>query len=285
MNFPDYDRSVPITNDVTIIVNSCDHYKDVLGIFLKSFQEYWPDNEFPLIINNESSPLLAYGEDEKSSKQWGERLIDLLTSITSKYVIIVFDDFLLESRVDSNKINNVLHLLENDDLSSVFYLNAACVKDHNDAPLSDYRLLKDRVDYRLNSVPAIWKREELIRYTRAIDNPWSWEVFGSYRTFGNKRNFYSTSSQSKNIYNYNYKKGGGIYRGKWVREVVEPKIIKYSLEIDLNKRGFVDFNDKVERPFFWKLGFIVLGFKSIGFDMFNFLFRYCASKVKGYINA
>ena len=145
-------------------------------------------------------------------------------------------------------------------------------------PHNDFRILKDYADYRLNSVPSVWKKKDLLKYTRKFDNPWTWEIFGTYRTFG-KNIFYSTSSQQHDIFKYNSKKGGAIYRGKWVKEVVEDKIVKYKLNININSRGVVNQSEKVDRSFFWKINFLFLGFKSIGLKMFLFLFRYLKLKM------
>ena len=261
------------SSEVTILVNSCDAYSDVVEIFKLALNEFWPDNPFKVVINNESNEILNYSKKEKLTKSWGERLINILEKINTPFTILLFDDFILEGVVDTDKIYSVINLLIEDAKSSVFYLNAACVKDHNDDIINDYRLLKDKVDYRLNSVPSVWKTEELIRYTEKIDNPWSWEVFGSYRTFNNKRNFYSSSSQTKNIFKFNYNKGGAIYRGKWVKEVVESKVLKYKLNINLQDRGFVNLDEQFKRSFRWKVDFILLGFRSIGLKMMIYLYR------------
>lgn len=268
------------SSDITIIINSCDAYNDVLELFLKAFEEYWPDNIYPLIINTESSNLLSYNADQKLRKNWGERLIDILQKVNTPYVIMLFDDFILESTVDSSRINTAIHILEGDPDSSVFYLNFLCIENNIDDPDADYRLLSDNVDFRLNSAPAIWKKEDLVTFTKPIDNPWSWEVFGSYRTFNKNKNFYSTSSQTKNIFNFNDKKGGAIYRGKWVKDVVYGKDIKYKLNIDFEKRGFINYNEKINRSLKWKIDFIILGFRSIRLDMYKFFYRYFKSKLK-----
>tara|TARA_B100001059_G_scaffold130161_1_gene130161 strand:+ start:8610 stop:9458 length:849 start_codon:yes stop_codon:yes gene_type:complete len=260
-------------SEVTVIVNSCDAYSDVVEIFKLALREYWPDNPFKVVINYESNKILNYTKKEKLTKTWGERLINILEKINTPFIILLFDDFILEEIVDTNKIYSVINLLKKDVESSVFYLNAACVKDHDDDMINDYRLLKDNVNYRLNSVPSVWKTEELVRYTEKIDNPWSWEVFGSYRTFNNKRNFYSSSSQTKNIFKFNYNKGGAIYRGKWVKEVVESKVLKYKLNINLQDRGFVNLDEQFKRSFRWKVDFILLGFRSIGLKMMIYLYR------------
>lgn len=261
------------SNEVTIIVNSCDAYSDVVEIFLLALREYWPDNPFKVIINKESNEILNYSNKEKLSKTWGERLLDLLQKVNTPFTILVFDDFILEGIVDTNKIYSIINLLKDDIKSSVFYLNPICVKDHIDDITEDYRLLKDNIDYRLNSTPSVWKTNELIRYTDKIDNPWSWEVFGSYRTYNKNRNFYSSSSQAKKYFNYNDDKGGAIYRGKWVKEVIESKVLKYNLKIDLEERGILNLDEQFKRSFQWKVQFILLGFNSIGFKMIIYLYR------------
>jgi hypothetical protein len=278
MKFSQDNFKITPSGDVTILVNSCDAYKDVQLLFFEAMKEYWPDVPYKIILNSESSNLLNYSAKEKIEKPWGARLIDILNNIKSKYIIMLFDDFILEEKVDQYKIISALNILEKENNSSVFYLNAACLRDHEDDPLSDYRILKDSADYRLNSVPSVWKKKDLLKYTRKFDNPWTWEIFGSFRTF-NKNRFYSTSSKKKDIFKYNSKKGGAIYRGKWVKEVVEDKIKKYKLNIDLNERGIIDQSEIVNRSFLWKIKFIILGFKSIGLKMFIFLFRYLKIKI------
>lgn len=260
-------------SEVTIVVNSCDAYSDVVKIFEIALKEYWPDNPFKVIINKESNEILNYSNKEKLSKTWGERLLDLLQKVNTPFTILVFDDFILEGIVDTNKIYSIINLLKDDIKSSVFYLNPICVKDHIDDITEDYRLLKDNIDYRLNSTPSVWKTKELIRYTDKIDNPWSWEVFGSYRTYNKNRNFYSSSSQAKKYFNYNDDKGGAIYRGKWVKEVIESKVLKYNLKIDLEERGILNLDEQFKRSFKWKVQFILLGFNSIGFKMIIYLYR------------
>ena len=89
--------------------------------------EYWPNRKINSIVNTESSSILNYTEKEKMNKSWGERLIDILNRIDTPYVIMVFDDFILESKIDENKINSSIQILESDNKSSVFYLNAACL--------------------------------------------------------------------------------------------------------------------------------------------------------------
>lgn len=270
MKFKNYPIKSSKKTDITVVVNSCDNYDDVRSLFKKCFEEFWPQCPFEVIYNYESNPLLNYSVNDRKSINWGERLIDILNKVNTEYVLLLFDDFLLEDYVKTEKINQVFSVLESDKNAVVFYLNAACVSDHEDTIEKDFRRLKDNIDYRVNSVPGLWRRKDLINFTDFRDNPWAWEIFGSYRTFGCRKNFYSVSSQSQNIYQYAYSKGGGIYRGKWVRDVVEEKIKKYSLPLDISVRGTVELNEPIRRSLLWKLKFIYLGYNLIGFRVFKF---------------
>lgn len=276
-----------LTSDkVTMVVNSCDAYQDILPLFFCALDEYWPNRAFGVVINSESevekvknSKLCLNYVGKRNGNEWGLRLLRTLASIETEYVIMVFDDYVLESIVDISQVNSIISFMDDHSYAAVYYLNAVCVKSHVDDENSSYRLLKDRVDYRLNSAPAVWRRKDLMNYIGIGDNPWAWEVFGSYRTFGDGKDFYSPSSIENNIYNYQYKKGGAIYRGKWVSDVVLPKNKKYNLNIDFNQRGFSDNNSFEKRKLSWKVNFMWLGFRMVGFKVFYFIIRSLKAKI------
>ncbi len=275
------------SSKVTMVVNSCDAYKDVWPLFFKAIDEYWPERNFDIVINAESQ-LLDIKEDGGpslhfdsglSGDDWGARLIKTLNHIKTEYVIMVFDDYILESMIDVCKVNDIIHFMDVNTNAAVYYLNAVCLKSHVDDENSSYRLLKDRVDYRLNSAPAVWRRKDLMSYVGIADNPWAWEVFGSYRTFGDGKDFYSPSSIKNNIYDYQYKKGGAIYRGKWVSDVVFLKNKKYSLNMDFSKRGFSVDDTFEKRGVIWKLRFLLLGFNMVGFRAVYFVINAIKAKL------
>ena len=142
-----------------------------------------------------------------------------------------------------------------------------------------YVLLDDKVDYRLNSSPAIWRRKDLLNYTGVFDNPWAWEVFGTFRTIGDKKKFYCPGEKEEDIYKFNSKKGGAIYRGKWVKEVVLDKAEKYKINTDFNIRGFSSDTEFEKRTISWKIDFILLGYKMVGFDVLKFIFKALKTKL------
>lgn len=274
----------PKPYDLTIVVNTCNAYQDVLGIFFHALKDYWPDCPYPVVINTESRaythPARVHhyvtpdGEDD-----WGARLRSTLSSIDSEYVLTVYDDFILNSHVSNHRIEQALGLLKSQANNVVAYL----VK--METPLSRtntddaFIAIKDRVEYRLNSAPAIWRKQALMDYTDVGDTPWAWEVFGSYRTWGDGKVFYSLNPKSSDIYPYNHAKGGAVYRGKWVREVVEQVSQKYVLDIDWTQRGFSSDTMFEKRSFTWKLRFMHTGFRMVGLKALYFVTSYIRVKI------
>lgn len=263
--------------ELTVVVNTCDSYSDVLKIFFLAFKKHWPDCPYPIVINTETNQHSTYparihnyksatGEDD-----WGARLLSTLQSIKTKYVLMLYDDFILEEKIDINRITEAIDLLKNQANADVAYLvntSLPMVQTENNltfAPLIDLE------DYKLNSAPGIWVKSSLERYTAKGDTPWAWEVFGTYRTWRNGRLFFSLNKNKPDIYSYNYSKGGAIYRGKWVKEVVEKVKENHDIDIDWSKRGFSSEHSFEKRSTMWKIRFMQKGFEMVGFKALYFI--------------
>ncbi len=274
-------------HDLTIVVNTCDAYEDVLNIFFCALHEYWPDCPYPIVINTESSSYNSHnyparvhhyakmnGEDD-----WGDRLRSTLSSIQTEFVLMIYDDFILNRAVSNKSIQSALQLLLTKKNAVVTYLI------NTNLPLREanadgmFIQVKDKVDYRLNSAPAIWRRESLKNYTAIMDTPWAWEVFGSYRTWGDGQVFYSLNPNQPDVYSYNHSKGGAIYRGKWVKDVVDQVVNKYNLKIDWNVRGYSSDTIFEKRTLIWKLRFMQTGFRMVGWKAFYFVMQYLRKKL------
>ncbi|MGU5766954.1 hypothetical protein [Aeromonas allosaccharophila] len=271
-------------SDLTIVINTCDSYSDVLSLFFAAFSEYWPNCSFEVVINTEKNshdcyPARTHNYKIREFNSWGDRFIQTLQTVKSEFVMVVYDDFILENFVDERQIKYILELMKKDPAAAVYYLvntNLPIVKSNLSGNI--FSEIIDDCDFRLNSFPAIWRRADLSNYTGRYDNPWAWEVFGSYRTFNDGKKFYSLNTSGKDIYPYNYTKGGAIYRGKWVHSVVYNKLEKYQLNIDTDLRGFSENSASEKRDFAWKINFMLIGFKMVGFKSLNFIPRYIKAK-------
>lgn len=268
---------------LTIVVNTCDAYSDVLDIFFHAMHDCWPDCPYPVVINTEASTYTYPARVHNHSRSgggddWGERLLATLGSIDTEYVLMLYDDFILDTKVSNESMNAALYLLRSQAKAVVAYLIDTALPLITMNSDDVFVALKDRVDYRLNSAPAIWRRRALMEYTAPGDTPWAWEVFGTYRTWSDGKIFYSLNPKLGDVYSYNHAKGGAIYRGKWVREVVDQVKQKYRLDIDWNQRGFSSDMVFEKRSLIWKIRFMQTGFRMVGFRALHFVSGYFRQK-------
>jgi len=272
-------------NDLSIVVNTCDSYADVLKLFFAAFDEYWPECEYNVYINTEQNQdnygratIINYHAIDGIDR-WGDRLLKALSFVDSEFVLMLYDDFILEASIDKEIIKNIIELMKKDPDASVSYLINTNLPIQADSAVGSFSLVKDRCDYRLNSAPAIWRKSDLMRFTGKNDNPWAWEIFGSYRTYDMKNNFYTIAPGIKDIYQYDYCKGGAIYRGRWVRAVVAEKFDRYKLDIEPSIRGYSEDALDESRSFAWKIKFMITGFRMVGFKSAIFIVRYLKAKL------
>jgi hypothetical protein len=274
----------PKHHELTIVVNTCDAYQDVLSIFFLAMRDFWPDCPYPVVINTETNTHTYSARVHNyvsitGSDDWGARLRSTLDSIDSEYVLMLYDDFILEAPVNNQRMTLALELLQSQAQAVVAYLMYTALPLITTNTNEVFIALKDCVDYRLNSAPAIWRKQAMMDYTAAGDTPWAWEVFGTYRTWCDGKVFYSLNPKYGDIYPYNNAKGGAIYRGKWVREVVELAAQKYPLNIDWTLRGISSDEAFEKRSIMWRLRFMQTGYRMVGFKALNFVYRYIMDKL------
>jgi hypothetical protein len=277
-------NSVVKVPDLTIVVNTCDSYNDVLDIFYHAFKAHWPDCPYSVVINTElntySYPVRVHNYINSSGiDDWGDRLRSTLNSIETEFVLMLYDDFIMDAPMCNQRLLAAIQLLQLETRAVVAYLiNTSRPLQWLNAD-DIFIPLKDKVDYRLNSAPAIWRKKTLLDYTYPGDTPWAWEVFGTYRTWGDENLYYSLNPNQIDIYSYNHKKGGAIYRGKWVREVIEHAAKIYPLKINWSIRGFSSDTDSEKRTIMWKVRFMLTGYRMVGFKSLYLITTYLKEKL------
>lgn len=275
----------------TIVINTCDAYSDVWELFFKAFEEYWEECEYKIVLNTESLEcnlpnVITHNFNEASTlDNWGKRFKQTLKDMDSEFVIMLYDDFILEGNVNQAKIKQSIKWLEAEKNKKIcaFYFIHSQNKNIDDGKFEGFERLPLKADYKLNSAPALWRRDKLINFIEDNDSPWAWEYFGSYRAYNKDSVFYSVKKEDEDIYPYNYSMGGAIYRSKWVSGVVISLVKKYKLDLDLSKRGLTDkIGESNKRTLKWKIDFFKTGYKMIGLGVVLFGYRIIRKKLGAY---
>ncbi len=167
-------------HDITILVLSCDKYSDLWKPFFTQFRKHWKNCPYPVVLG---SNTLAYKSVNTilsgPDKDWSSSLIAILSKIETPYVFLWLEDIFPVSNVNIREFENAL----------IFMLNNNAKHMHIYPVPKPDRILEgfkygefDRgAPYRATGL-GFWKVSYLSKLLIPGENPWNFEVMGSYRT-------------------------------------------------------------------------------------------------------
>ena len=257
-------------NVCTVLVNTCDSYEDAWLPFFKLLKKYWPDREYPIVLNTETKKFnfedlgikTINVKNNNKRSTWSSRLADVLDQIDSAYILFFLEDFFITDYVDNSKLTEVIEWMKKDSNIGVFSFNTVEKNKYNDT-ISDkyvgYQLRNRKGPYRFNCQVAIWRKDVLRKSLRKYENAWEWELIGNRRSRNFKEQFYTLTSMKDMIFKYDCE-NVGIVRGKWRLPGVKELFEKENINIDFSIRNNVQVKEKKENKIFSK---IVLYLKKI----------------------
>lgn len=155
--------------DCTVLVTSCDAYRDVERPFLTLFRRYWPDCPFELVVNGETGAEPGFDREVLcgKGKTWSQMLVEALDAISTPYVIMLMNDYLLNAPVDTE-------------------LMLRRLGEAKQADALNYRLCPDppraekNTAYAISCKAGIWNRGFLRSVATRTKSAWEFERYGSY---------------------------------------------------------------------------------------------------------
>ena len=101
--------------DLTVLVASCDAYRDVEMPFLRLFRKHWSDCSFELVLVAETgrgevpnTPSFDRVVATGFGKNWCQMLVEALEKIDTPYVLMLMNDYFLDAPVDAEMIKRRL---------------------------------------------------------------------------------------------------------------------------------------------------------------------------------
>jgi hypothetical protein len=190
-----------------VLVVSCDRYSDLWAPFFHLLDRFWPRRPGPVyLVTNTKEPrfagvsVISVGPDES----WSETLKRALSCVEEDYVLLWLEDLFLCGHVDDHQVEKVLQWVEVARPSHVRF-------NPTERPYAPYSRLVGRVPpgapYRTTTVLSLWKKDVLSALLLRSENPWQFELLGSYRSDAYE-DFYSTHYRCFPVIN-------GVIRGKW----------------------------------------------------------------------
>lgn len=238
------------SNNYSILVNSCDEYKDAWPMFFYILKKTWNGKLPEVYLNTESENYADNSIDvhvlNSKSIHWGERLLEAVEKIDSKYILFMLEDFYYEKPIKVSEIERCIKLLDvNSNVLSIQLVPAGKMATSDCEQMEEVasgivrRNIKDA--YTIIAGPTLWRKTELLKLTKAKDTPWEWEAFGScrLRLYG-KEVWTWKNWKSDPIFVYDIEHGGAIHRGKWVGYKMRELEEKYNYKLEYGKREIVE---------------------------------------------
>lgn len=201
----------------SIIISSCDKYSDLWLPLGNLYKKYWKNCNYDIYLITESLNFKEVTNLDINIKTininsiyWSQRLKLALKSkkIINKNVLLVLDDFFLQSKV----IDNIIEKYFNNFIKfrmHMLRLVARPSPQKKNKFLNNIGKIENFEKYAISSQAAFWKKNILINQLNDKENIWQFEINGSQRLRNKNVNFYGVY---KDIFPY---KHHVIERGKW----------------------------------------------------------------------
>lgn len=228
------------SNEVSILIVSCDRYKDLWPPFFKCFFKYWPDCPYPVLLasnyskfENEKVTNISFGEDS----DYSTNMINILKHVNTPWFILWFEDAFISAKINTNQIQQLVEEAQN---NHVGYLKLTV-----DTPLI---FTKDKsavmgpipkgVKYRGAVGMALYQTQVFQKLL--VPGESAWQLDKSPRSNSFSEPFYALTSKMKS--NPPIEIINSVIKGKWAYNA--PQFLKKeNLEIYLPNREIQPLKD------------------------------------------
>lgn len=265
-----------MSNDVAILVNSCDKNSDLWDIFFYFYKKNCSNLKYKVYLNTETKKYKNYDVininqyTNLDTKEWSLRLKRALNFIKEDYVIMLLDDYFI-TELNNEKLQKAESIIKRGDTCVVYtilnenYINN--VKKNND----NFYIVKKNMLYQMSLQIGLWNKNDLLKLLVDFENPWDFEIMGSkrIRRIVKTKDIAFQSLNSNNDAFIAYQQG--IMKGKWLSDVIPMLLAEGFEESDLFKNRGSGINDT-------RSSFELLSFINYYTDYFKRLIKYVVSR-------
>lgn len=185
-----YNYAVDARPTCSVLVCSCDKYADLHAPFSALWRKFWPDCPFETVLLTETAApeegscfdrVIFAGK----GLDWCEMLVFALERISTPYVMLLMDDYLLNGRVDTTLVLSRLETaraLGADNLRLIPSPEPRKANTMGDGPWSAAGLAryKPLTAYCIATQTGFWRKDFLRAVARGKHSAWQFERYGSF---------------------------------------------------------------------------------------------------------
>lgn len=195
--------------DYSILVMSCDRYIGLLDIFFKYFVRFYNTSNTRVYLSlekenytNDQANITVF--HDRDTVGWSHRLKKCLERLDTKAVLILLDDFIIESKVNTDEIERLSKSIIADDSIAHFALTTVPMKNDSDSVFFNGYYKRYKFGrYKTTLQAGLWNKNELISLLSDKENPWEVEIFANIRSFISHRDYYAITEKKLKPLDYN----------------------------------------------------------------------------------
>lgn len=217
--------------------------------------------DIPIIITMDCQdvPQAQHGEvyiPANAEIPFGERVYQAAKAISSKYIVVMCDDFIVEREINLPELQEIVRCMETDPLISSVSLesiNGKSIKRFLNPHIFGEKYIQRSQfgNYKTTLQCAVWNKTAFAGLMKSIHTPWEFELFSNQKTFPCKNKFYALNHGYERPIEYN--RGRFVIRGKVV--LPEKERLERVLKTKIQVEGFdyTDSYEQVDAGFFFKI--------------------------------
>ena len=222
-----------------LLVSSCDNYNDLWEPFFNLLDKYWDDCPFKIFLITETKIINRDGIETITAginTNWSDRLKISIDHVKSKYVLLMLEDFFLQSRIDTEKLLVMFDNMKNNNFNMLRLIDRSGPNTELNQN-NNYGVIAKETPFRVSTQASFWKSEVLLNLIEDNESIWEFEILGSKRA--NKyENFYAVI---KPIFTY---KHHVVERGEWFPWSAH-KFKKMNIGVNLKKREIMNYKKSI----------------------------------------
>ncbi len=170
-------------NKMSILVLSCDKYKDAWKGFFDTKEMYWPDCNFKTYLVTNNIPFKRDGVItlNEGDADWSTRFRNAVRKANTPYISVFLEDSFISSPVDNALINSLVDFAE---VNKVSWLNLEDAFDYRKKKLIEKKYYADHLfvipsnlPYAVDTCAAVWDRDYLLETIGPDDyGAWQFEI-------------------------------------------------------------------------------------------------------------
>lgn len=169
-----------ITDQLSILVMSCDKYYGIWDDFFNLKEKFWPDCPYKTYLATDSREYAREGVETihfGNIREWSKCVRSAVSSIKTPYVCLWLEDALICRKIDSAVIESDLeYVLDN----RVDYFCIEIKRRFNPAEMSEVaphiRVIDPHQRYGVDTAVAIWERNYFLDKLKKDCDAWQFEV-------------------------------------------------------------------------------------------------------------